>query len=335
MTRLRLTFTIILLFFAGLFSPIPVRPQESPKVARIGWLGGNPAGGPHLREAFLQGLRDLGYVEGRNFLIEYRYAGAKGELLPALASELVALKVDLIFASGGTSGALAAKQATRTIPIVFVSGADPVASGLVTSVARPGGNVTGLSILFSTDLVTKGMELLTQAVPKVSRVAVLWAPGDMAEQQAKAMLRAAEVAARSLGVRIHIVEARGPDDLPRAFSEMTRARADAVTVVGSRIFFEERRRLADLAAKSRLPAVYSSRESVEAGGLMSYGPSVPDLYQRAASYVDKILKGAQPADLPVEQPTKFELLINLNTAKALGLTIPQSVLARADQLLEK
>src|SRR5262245_7776001 len=309
MTGLWLAFTITLPFFAGLFSPILVRAQDSPKVARIGWLGANPAGGPHLREAFLQGLRDLGYVEGRNFLIEYRYAGTKDERFPALAADLAALKVDLIFASGGTAGALAAKQATRTIPIVFVGGFDPVVTGLVASVARPGGNVTGLSNLFSADLVTKGMELLARAVPNVRRVAVLWAPRDMAEQQAKAMLRAAEAAARSLSVQIHMVEARGPDDLARAFSEMTRARADAVTVVGGRIFFEERRRLADLAAKSRLPAVYSSRESVEAGGLMSYGPSVPDLYRRAASYVDKILRGAQPADLPVEQPTKFELLI--------------------------
>jgi putative ABC transport system substrate-binding protein len=273
MTGPRLAFTMALLLFVGLFSPIAVRPQESRKAARIGWLGGNPAGGPHLREAFLQGLRDLGYVEGRDFLIEYRYAGARGERLPALAAELVALKVDLIFASGGTSGALAAKQATQTIPIVFVAASDPVASGLVASVARPGGNVTGLSSLFSTDLVTKGMELLTQAVPKIRRVAVLLAPGDMAPQQAKAMRRAAEGAARSLGVRIHFVEARGTDDLARAFSKITRARADAVTVVGSRIFFEERGRLADLAAKSRLPAVYSWRESVEPGASCPMDPA--------------------------------------------------------------
>jgi putative ABC transport system substrate-binding protein len=174
MTGPRLAFTMALLLFVGLFSPIAVRPQESRKAARIGWLGGNPAGGPHLREAFLQGLRDLGYVEGRDFLIEYRYAGARGERLPALAAELVALKVDLIFASGGTSGALAAKQATQTIPIVFVAASDPVASGLVASVARPGGNVTGLSFLFSTDLVTKGMELLTQAVPKSAASLSSW-----------------------------------------------------------------------------------------------------------------------------------------------------------------
>ena len=290
-----------------LAAPLAADAQQAAKVPRIGWLGGDPARGTHLREAFLQELRELGYAEGRNLVIEYRYAGAKGELLPALAAELVARKVDLIFASGGTSGALAAKQATRTIPIVFVGGADPVASGLVTSVARPGGNVTGLPILFSTDLVTKGMELLTQAVPKIGRVAVLSAPSDMAEQQAKAVLRAAEGAARSLGVQIHIVEARGLDDLARAFSEMTRARVDAVTVVGSRIFFEERRRLVDLAATSRLPAVYSSRESVEAGGLMSYGPSLPDLYRRAATYVAKILKGANPADLLLSSPRSLNL----------------------------
>ena len=332
MTWLALTMT---LFLAGLFNPILVGAQEAAKVARIGWLGGSPARGPHLREAFLQGLRDLGHVEGRSFVIEDRYAGTRGERLPSLAAELVALKVDVIFASGGTSGALAAKQATRVIPIVFVSGADPVASGLIASAARPGGNVTGLSTLFSPDLVAKGMELLTQAVPRVSRVAVLWSPGDMAEQQAKTMLNAADGAARTLGIRIHLVEARGRDDLTRAFSEVTGVRADALTVLGGRMVFEERRRLADLAAKNRLPAVFSSRESVEAGGLMSYGPSLPDLYRRAATYVDKILRGANPADLPVEQPTKFELVINLKTAKALGLAIPQSVLARADEVIEK
>ena len=236
------------LFLGGLFSPILAGAQEAAKVARIGWLGGNPAGGPHLREAFLQGLRDLGHVEGRSFVIEDRYAGTRGERLPSLAAELVALKVDVIFASGGTSGALAAKQATRVIPIVFVGGPDPVASGLIASIARPGGNVTGLSSFLSPDLVAKGMELLTQAVPRVSRVAVLWSPGE-ADQQAKTMLNAADGAARTLGIRVHRVEARGRDDLIRAFSEVTSVRADALTVLGGRMVFEERRRLADLAAK--------------------------------------------------------------------------------------
>jgi putative ABC transport system substrate-binding protein len=208
-----------------------------------------------------------------------------------------------------------------------------VTSGLVTSLARPGGNVTGLTNV-APDLVGKGLELIKQAVPGVSRVAVLWQPGAVPERTAKNMLKEAEVAARALGVRLQVVEARGPDDFDRAFSEITRARASALTVFGSSMFFSERRRLVDLAAKNRLPAVYQWREGVDAGGLMAYGPNIPDLFRRAAGYVDKILKGAKPADLPIEQPTKFELVINLKTAKALGLTIPQSLLQRADQVIE-
>ena len=253
-------------------------------------------------------------------MIEYRDAEGKLERLPALAAELVALKVDVIVAAS-TPAALAAKQATRTIPIVFAAAGDPVASGLVTSLARPGGNVTGLSIL-APELVGKCLELLKQAVPGVSRVAVLWQPGALGERTEKDMLKGAEVAARALGVRLQFVEARGPADFDRAFSDMTRARAGALTVLPSAMFFSERRRLVDLAAKNRLPAVYPWREFVDAGGLMSYGPNLADLYRRAATYVDKILKGAKPGDLPVEQPTKFELVINLKTAKALGLDDP-------------
>ncbi len=319
--------------FLAFAAPLAAEVQDAAKIARIGWLGGSPARGTHLREAFLQGLRDLGYIEGRNLVIEYRYAEATVERLPALAAELVALKVDVIFASAGQPGALAARQATRAIPIVFPAIGDPVATGLVTSYARPGGNVTGLSNV-SPELVGKCMELLKQAVPKASRVAVLWAPADMTEQQAKAMLKAAEVAARALAVRLQVVEARRPDDLDRAFSEMTRARADALTVLSSAMFINERRRLVDLAAKTRLPAVYAYREFVDAGGLMAYGADLADMFRRAATYVDKILKGAKPGDLPVEQPTKFELVINLKAAKALGLTIPPSVRGRADEVIQ-
>jgi putative ABC transport system substrate-binding protein len=315
---------------ALLAAPLAGEAQRAAKIVRIGWLGDNPAAAPHLREAFRQGLRDLGYVEGRNLVIEYRAAEGKFERLPALAAELVALKVDVIVAAAGTPGALAAKQATRTFPIVFPAASDPVASGLVTSLARPGGNVTGLSF-FTPELVGKCLELLTQAVPGISRVAVLWQPGERPE---KNMLKGAEVAARALGVRLQFVEARGPDDFDRAFSEMAGARAGALTVVTSTMFFIERRRLVDLAEKNRLPAVYPWREYADAGGLMAYGPNVADLFRRAAGYVDKILKGAKPGDLPVEQPTKFELVINLKTAKALGLTIPQSLLQRADQVIE-
>ena len=316
-----------------LSAPLAAEVQQAAKVPRIGYLATNLAALPHLREAFLQGLRDLGYVEGRNVVIEYRDAEAKSERLPALAAELVALKVDVIVAAAGTLVALAAKQATRTLPIVFIGAGDPVTSGLVTSLARPGGNVTGLSLLFP-ELVGKCLEQLTQAVPGVSRVAVLWQPGAVGERTEKDILKAADVAGRALGVRLQFVEARGPADVDRAFSDMTRARAGALTVLTTSMFFGERRRLVDLAAKNRLPAVYPSREYVDAGGLMAYGSNLADLFRRAATYVDKILKGAKPGDLPVEQPTKFELVINLKTAKALGLTIPQSLLMRADEVIQ-
>ena len=333
MIGLRLAFSILLLL-GGLFSPVGAGAQQAAKVARIGWLTPDRSSPQeHRRETFLQGLRDLGYVEGRNVVIEYRSAEGKLERLPGLAAELVSLKVDVIVATV-TAAALAAKQATQAIPIVAPMVSDPVATGLVTSFARPGGNVTGLSF-FTPELVGKLMELLKEAVPGVSRFALLWQPPAFAEHQGKALLKAAEVAARTLGVRLQVVEARGPDDFDRAFSEMTRARTDALIVLTSARLLQERRRLVDLTAKSRLPAMYPLREYVDAGGLMSYGPNPLDLFRRAATYVDKILKGAKPADLPVEQPTKFELVINLKAAKALGLTIPASVLVRADQVIEK
>ena len=312
--------------------PLAVEAQPAgAKVPRIGFLALNPGANPHLREAFLQGLRALGYVEGRNVVIEYRDAEGKLERLPALATELVALKVDVIVTGGGTPTALAAKQATRTLPIVFTSATDPVTDELVASLARPGGNLTGLSNL-APELVGKCLEQIKETVPQVSLVAVLWQPGSAGGHTD--MLKAAERAARPLGVRLQIVEARGPADFDRAFSDMTRARAGALAVLGSGILNSERRRLVDLAARHRLPTVYTSRDFVDAGGLMTYGPSLADSFRRAAAYVDKILKGTKPGDLPVEQPTKFELMINLRTAKALGLTIPPSLLLRADQVIE-
>jgi len=315
-----------------LAAPLAAEAQRE-RTIRIGWLspGSTVTHGSFL-DAFRQRLRELGYVEGRDLAIESRWAEGKLERLPALAAELVALKVDVI-AAGGTLAALAAKQATRTLPIVFANAGDPVGSGLVTSLARPGGNVTGLSML-AQELVGKRLELLTQAVPGVSRVAILRQPGGLGERTEKDMLKEAEVAARALGVRPQFVEARGPADFDRAFSDMTRARAGALTVLPSAMFNTERRRLVDLAAKNRLPAVYPWREFVDAGGLMAYGSDLADLFRRAATYVDKILRGAKPADLPVEQPTKFELVINLKTAKALGLTIPQSLLGRADEVIQ-
>ncbi len=314
---------------ALLAAPLVAEAQQAAKVARIGYLATHP-GAP---EAFLQGLRDLGYIEGRNVIIEYRDAAGKPERFPALAAELVALKVDVIVTAAGTPAAMAAKQATRTIPIIFTAAADPVTSGLVASLARPGGNVTGLSNV-TLELTSKWLEVLTQAVPLVSRVAVLWEPGSMPERTQKDIRREADVAARTLGVRLQVVEVGGPADFDKAFSDMTRERAGGVIVMGSTMIIDERRRLVDLAAKHRLPAVYTWRWFVDAGGLMAYGPNVADIFRRTASYVDKIFKGANPADLPVEQPTKFDLVINLKTAKALGLTIPPALLARADQVIE-
>jgi putative ABC transport system substrate-binding protein len=320
-----------------LAAPLAAEAQQAAKVARIAYLSPNLASSPHLRDAFLEGLRGLGYVEGRNVVIEYRDAEGNLERVPALAAELVALKVDAIFVGGGTRVTLAAMQATKTTPIVFTGVGDPVTSGLITNLARPGGNVTGLSGL-GPELVGKCLELLTQAVPGASRVAVLSRPGALGERTDKAMLTGAEVTGRALGVRLQFVEVRGGpadfDRFDRAFADITRARAGALTVLPSNMFTNERRRLVDLAAKNRLPAVYTSREFVDAGGLMAYGANQPDLFRRAAAYVDKILKGAKPGDLPVEQPTKFDLVINLKTAKALGLTIPPSLLQRADQVID-
>ena len=329
----RLAFAIGFLL-GGLFTPIAADAQEDKKVPRIGYVSTNLEANPHLVEAFRHGLRDLGYVEGRNLLIQYRSAEGKLERFPALAAELVALKVDVIVAAN-TQAALAAKQATATIPIVFAGPADPVSSGLVSSLARPGSNVTGLSSLPAPELVGKSLELLTQTVPGRSRVAALW-HRDYPEHTREDILGAIDAAARTLGVRLQSVEARGgPENFDKAFSEMTKARVDALIVVTSVLFASERRRLVNLVAKHRLPAVYPVRDFVDDGGLMSYGPLWADLYRRAATYVDKILKGAKPSELPVEQPTKFELIINLKAARALGLTIPGAVLARADQVIQR
>jgi putative ABC transport system substrate-binding protein len=314
--------------------PSAVQAQPESKGPRIGYLALNltDKAGAHLRDAFLQGLHDLGYIEGRNLLIEYRDADGRIDRFPALASELVALKVDVIVAPV-TPAARAATQATATIPIVFAASSNPIGSGLVTGLARPGGNATGLTF-FTPELVGKSLELLKQAVPGLIRVGALWTPGEFGASAARDMLTGAEVAARALGVQLQLVEARQPSDLDRAFSEMLKARAGALAVLPGGMLLLQRSRIVHLAARSRLPAVFPYREGVDAGGLMSHGPNVPDLYRRAATYVAKILKGTKPSDLPVEQPTKFELVINLKTAKALGLTIPPSLLQRADQVID-
>ena len=308
----------------------PVEAQQPARIHRIGIL--SPVSGSVFSarvEAFRQRLRELGYVEGKNILIEYRYAEGKGERLPDLAAELVRLKVDIIVTLG-PSATLAAKKASGTIPIVIASAADPVGSGLVSSLAQPGGNITGLSLM-APDLDGKRLELLKEAVPKVARVAFLWQPGSTRGDQA---LTKMEAAAKALGLKLLSLEVRSLDDFEGAFARAKKDGAEAlITTTGGRINTQQRRVL-DFAAKNRLPAIYHYSEFVEAGGLMSYGPDNTDLWRRAATYVDKILKGTKPADLPVEQAMKFEFIVNLKAAKQIDLTIPPNVLARADRVIK-
>jgi putative ABC transport system substrate-binding protein len=301
--------------------------QQAKKVFRIGYL--SSAVNAVRIEAFKQGLRELGYVEGKNIVIEWRSAEENLDRLPALADELVRLKVDVIFAET-TPAVQATKKATTTVPIVTVSG-DPVRFGFVASLARPGGNITGLANL-TPELVGKRLSLLKEVVPRVSRVAVLFNPDSPG---AALRMRETEAAAPSLGIKLQPVEARGPNDLEHAFSAMKKERAGALIPLTSPLMGEQRKQIVELAAKNRLPAMYDSREFSEAGGLMSYGAMLADLDRRAATYVDKILKGAKPADLPVEQPKKFELIVNLKTAKQIGLPIPPNVLARADKVIKE
>jgi putative ABC transport system substrate-binding protein len=311
---------------------LAVRAQH-PAMPVIGYLGiGSPDTEVSLA-AFRQGLSEAGYVEGKNVTIDYRWAEGNSERFPALAAELVMLKVHVILTTGGTLAAKAAKRATATIPIVFTTVGDPVEEDLVASLARPGGNVTGFSITLP-DLVGKWLQLLNEAVPGASRVALLFKPDTMPDRVREARLKEADASARALGLELQVFEARGRDDFEPVFSDVSKARAGGLVVWPTPIFQLERQRLADLAAEHRLPAVFQSRSYVEAGGLMSYGPNLPDLNRRAAIYVAKILKGTKPSDLPVEQPTKFELVINLKTAKLLGIAVPASLLVRADEVIE-
>jgi len=312
-------------------APLTAGAQQAGRLPRIGYLGASsPTLEPEILEAFRQGLRDLGYVEGQSIAIEYRWAEGHEDRLPELATELVGLKVDVIVTTG-TPGTLAAKRATQTIPIVMTATGDPLRSGLVTSLARPGGNVTGFSTLRS-ELEGKRLDLFKQTFPRFSRVAMLW---DSANPSTKFYLQHIEAAARASHVTLQpAVAVRRVEDLDRAFAAIARGHADALFVVSGRSLLAERGRIVEFAAKSRLPAIYPYREYVETGGLMSYSANYPDLYRGAALYVDKILKGAKPADLPVQQSARFDLAINLKTAKALGPTIPPSLLARADQVIE-
>ena len=315
-----------------LAAPRATTAQQAGKVARIGLLQIQTRERlvPYLK-AFEEGLRELGYVEGRNFVREYRFADQQRERLPDLAAELVRLKVDVIV-TGTDPGTMAARQATTTIPIVMALGVDPVGAGLIARLRRPGGNVTGLLFVVGPEIEGKRLDHLKEVVPRMSRVACFWNP-DIPGYVA--FWKATEEAARRLGVTLLSVEVREPREIEGAFARITRERAQALVVIADALALSAvRPEIPALAAKHRLPSSYTSREAVDAGGLMSYGTSMPDLFRRAAGYVDKILKGAKPGDLPVEQPTKFELVLNLKTAKALGLTIPQSLLIRADEVIE-
>jgi len=311
--------------------PLAARAQQMGKVPRIGYLGSSsPSLEPHFVEAFRQKLRELGHIEGENIAIEYRWAEGQDRRLPELAAELVRLQPNVIV-TAGTPGALAAMQATKTIPIVMASSGDPVGAGLVTSLARPGGHVTGFTIV-GPQIEGKRLDLLKEAVPELSRVAVLWNPSYPASVS---YFNTIENAGRTLRISLDpVAEVRRANELDNAFFAIASARPRALLVVADRFLLAHRKRIVEFAVAKRLPGMFPYREYVEAGGLMSYAPSNIELFRGAATYVDKILKGAKPGDLPVQEPTKLELIVNLKTSKAIGLTVPESFLLRADELIE-
>jgi len=327
---LRLIGLAVILALSITLGPLAAEGQQTRNVPRIGVLVGGSVSSDSARiEAFRQGLRELGYVEGKNIVVEYLYAEGKPDRLRELAAALVRLKVDVIV-TAGPAATRSAKEATATIPIVMAQVSDPIGGRFVASLARPGGKITGLSTM-TPEISGKQLEFLKEILPRLSRVAVLGSPTQPGYAQ---ILRETELAAAALGVQLQPLDALGPKDIETSFRAASKDRADAVMVLPSPVLFSQRKQIADLAIKSRLPTISSWPEFVADGGLMTYSANINDLFRRAATYVDKILKGARPADLPVEQPTKFELVINLKTAKALGLTIPQSLLVRADQLIE-
>jgi putative ABC transport system substrate-binding protein len=314
----------------ALIAPATSFAQQHPKIARIGRLAPlSAATDTRNREAMLKGLGELGWIEGKNLEIEYRYAEGQFDKLPRIAAELVRNHVDLIFV-GSSPGALAAKRATSTIPIVMVTTGDPVVNGLVKSLAHPGGNVTGMTAL-AQELGAKRLELFKETFPAASLIAMLANPDS---PDTKPSVMGVENAARSLGIKVRLLQARDPAGIDDAFSTLKKDNVKALMVLQDAMFVTQQKQIVDLAAKARLPAIYAVQDFVEAGGLMFYGVDLPEMYRRAASHVDKILKGAKPGDLPVEQPTKFELVINMKTAKALGIKIPNSILVRADKVIE-
>jgi putative ABC transport system substrate-binding protein len=326
MVKKRIAAVWVINLVLGLFHP--AEGQQTRKVPLVGYLS---PGFPNAQtvEAFREGLRALGYIEGKNIVVEYRYAEGKGDLLSDLAASLVSLNVDVIVVSGGDA-TLAAKNATRTIPIVMGAASDPVGSGLVASLSHPGGNITGLTLI-NPDVSGKRLELIKETIPKVTRIAALLYRANPA---ATLILEETQNAAQSLGLKLQVLEVRRLDELENAFGLAKKGRSEAINVLASAFFTTQRKEIVQLAARAMLPAMYVHQDFVEAGGLISYGANQIDLFRRSATYVDKILKGAKPADLPVEQPTKFELAINLKTAKQIGVTIPQFVLFRADKVIK-
>ena len=325
MKKLIIACTLGALLSALINGSAPAGAEEKIPRAGILFIGGREQ--PHL-ESFKQGLRERGYIEGKNITLVYRYAEGKEERLADLAAELVREKVDVILTTA-TISALAARRVTRTLPIVMTSG-NPLATGLADSLAKPGGNVTGLSVMAS-DLSVKRLELLKESFPKKSRVAALWSPRD---READIQLKETEMAAKALSVHLHPLELKSADDIDRAFKEMTKARDQAIVIILSPLVTLNSKRIVELAIKHRLPGIYPTGQFVEEGGLMSYGTSIADLYRRAATYVDKIIKGRMPADLPIEQPMKFEFIVSLKAAKQIGVTVPPNVLVRADRIIK-
>jgi putative ABC transport system substrate-binding protein len=321
---------ITLLGGAAATWPLAARAQQPAKIPRIGFLGNSTATmEANLIGPLRDGLRELGYEEGRNVIIEFRWADGKYDQFPALVAELLAAKVDVII-TAGTPATLAIKKATSTVPLVYIAVGDPVGTGVVPNLGRPGGNITGLSSI-APDLEGKRLELLREVVPKLSHVAFFLNPANAFHT---ASMRQARVAAQSLGIKLQPMEVNKSEQLDGAFASIVKEKPDALLILADRVFLHNRKRMMEFAIQQRLPSVNAYRELVEAGGLISYGPSYEDMHRRAAVYVDKILKGTKPADLPIEQPTKFTLLINLKTAKTLGLTVPPTLVARADELIE-
>jgi putative ABC transport system substrate-binding protein len=328
----RVTF-LLMIVLGAMLAPLLADAQAPTKVARIGWMSrGNPTASDPAMDAFRQGMRELGYIEGQTFVMEPRYAGGKSELMPEQAAELERAGVDAIIA-GPFEALQAAKQSTSRVPIIMTPSVDPAAAGVVKNLDRPEGNITGITEMMP-ELTPQRLQLLKQIAPTLSRVAILWSPGTLTEDTFKKMLKETQAIARSIGVELQVVAAAKVDDFDAVFSAIAKERADGLIVLVNPMFFVQRQHIIERAAKHRLPTIYEWKPFVRSGGLISYGADIPDVYRRAAGFVDKILKGAKPGDLPVEGPTRFDMAVNLKAAKALGVTIPESIVKQAVEVIE-